>query len=114
VLRVLPSCRFTVSLLIRFGRTVDAVMVRSVAELGCDLTVGGGFLAADGDDAGVDAIEPLVCMVGGAARFNLFAPFGWLAIGAMLAKAMMVVVLTAPCSSDCSQLPSVAKATRYS
>ena len=63
------------------------------------MMVGGGFLA-EGDDAGVDAIEPLVCMVGGAARFDLFAPFGWLTIGAMLAKAMMVDVLIAPCTSD--------------
>jgi hypothetical protein len=92
----------------RFGRTVDAVMVRSVAEVGCDLTIVVGFLA-EGDETGVDVIEPFVCMEGGAARFSLVAPFGWLTIGAMLARAVMVVVRRAPCSSAFSQRPGFRK-----
>lgn len=51
----LPSPCDTVSRRFRLtGRTVDAVMVRSLAELGVCFALGGGFLFdmdGDGDDA---------------------------------------------------------------
>ena len=71
------------------GRTVEAVMVRSLAELGVCFALGGGFLAdkeGDGDD--VDAAMPLVWIPAGTGRFALVAPFCWttgLAGGAIVA-----------------------------
>lgn len=60
------------------GRTVEAVMVRSLAEFGVCFALGGGFLAdkeGDGDEA--DDAMPLVWIPGGTGRLALVAPFCW-------------------------------------
>jgi hypothetical protein len=71
-----PSCPF-VSRRTRFtGRTVDAVIVRSLAVLGVGGFVAGcGFFAADNDGEGVDEVPPFVWAPEGAARFTLIELF---------------------------------------
>ena len=73
-LEALPRACDDASRRARFtGRTVQAVMVRSLAEVGvCLAALVGGFFAdieGDGDDVPAGAEEPLVCMPGGMGRF---------------------------------------------
>lgn len=64
------------------GRTVEAAMVRSPAEVGVCFALSGGFLAdmeGDGDD--VDGMAPLVWMPGGTGRLAFVTPFCWTTTG---------------------------------
>jgi hypothetical protein len=69
------------------GLTVEAVIVRSAAELGWDLALVGGFLfVADGEGDGIVEIAPLVCIPGGGGRFTLLAAVCWATTGAMIGE----------------------------
>jgi hypothetical protein len=75
-----PACP-VVSRRIRFtGRTVEAVMVRSMAEV-LVLMVGfaagtPGFFAAAGDGDGAEVVAPLVWTPRGIARLTFIDPLG--------------------------------------
>lgn len=87
-LEFLPSIGVEGSRRARFtGRTVDAVMDRSLAELGGCFALGGGFFAdieGDGEDASEET--PFVWIPGGTGRFALPATLGCAATGAMIAE----------------------------
>lgn len=87
-LEFLPSIDVEGSRRLRFtGRTVDAVMDRSLAEFGGCLELGGGFFAdIKGDGEDVEEETPFVWMPGGTGLFALVAPFCCAATGAMVAR----------------------------
>jgi hypothetical protein len=86
-LRLRPWSCCEASRRVRFtGRTVEAVMVRSPAELGGCIPLTGGFLAdSNGDGEAVADGAPFVWMLEGIGRLALFAILGMGGItGAMM------------------------------
>lgn len=76
-LEFLPAAWDEVSRRARFtGRTVEAVMDRSLAEFGACFALVGGFLAdMEGEGDEFDDVMPFVWIPGGTGRFILAAPF---------------------------------------
>lgn len=71
-----PAAWFRVSRRTRLmGRTVEAVMARSLAELGGCFALGGLLFAMDGDGDDADDAAPLVWMPGGTGRLILVETF---------------------------------------
>lgn len=71
-LELRPDARFRVSRRARWlGRTVEAVMARSLAELGACFAPGGLILDSDGEGDDADDAAPFVWMPGGTGRLIL-------------------------------------------
>jgi hypothetical protein len=75
-LELRPDDKFRVSRRARWlGRTVEAVMARSLAELGACFAPGGLILDMEGEGDDVDDAAPLVWMPGGTGRLILPGAF---------------------------------------
>lgn len=85
-LELLPSCKFASARILLAGRTVEAVMVRSEAELTCGFATDPSFLGVvDGDEAWDAGATPFMLpAVGG--RMKLLATLGWATTGAMMER----------------------------
>lgn len=74
------------------GRTVEAVMARSLAEFGGCFALGGLLFAMDGDGDEADEAAPLVWIPGGTGRLILVEPFCCTAVAVAVAVAVVTLV----------------------